>query len=345
MRRKLIALSSLFVSALWIVGPARLTFPTQTDIYPRLVGARALFERGVSPYSQSVTAEIQTGFYGRPLRPDETRDQQRFVYPLYVSFLLLPFLWVPSWAANFFFLALLAAAILLNLVLWLGLADWKPRTSDSAWILVVLFLSPPIIQGLRIQNLVTVVATLLTVAIYSVTRGRLLSAGLALAFATIKPQAALLPIIWLILWSLRDWKARRKLAVSFAAAMALLIATSCLLVPTWIGEWFSAMMSYRKYFGVGAHNGGILLALVTIAFLVPLMWRHTSCEAKSHEFRKRSAFLMAMQFVMIWMLTAPGIAAPYQMILLLPIVIILLAPASGHHVNGGVGAAATPCTR
>src|SRR5579872_1520769 len=66
-----------------------------SDLYPRWLGARELLLHGRDPYSRQVTREIQAGYYGReldPSRPHDPRDQQGFAYPVYVAFLLAPFL-------------------------------------------------------------------------------------------------------------------------------------------------------------------------------------------------------------------------------------------------------------
>src|SRR5438270_11103744 len=69
-----------------------------SDLYPRWLGARELLLRGRNPYSKEITREIQTGYYGRPLdpsRPEDPKDEERFAYPVYVTFLLAPSVRLP----------------------------------------------------------------------------------------------------------------------------------------------------------------------------------------------------------------------------------------------------------
>src|SRR5215475_14530453 len=68
-----------------------------SDLYPRWLGARELLLHHRDPYSPEVTREIQQGYYGRALDPNsatDPRDQQAFAYPLYVVFLLAPFIYM-----------------------------------------------------------------------------------------------------------------------------------------------------------------------------------------------------------------------------------------------------------
>src|SRR5271167_3418832 len=70
------------------------------DLYPRWVGTRELLLRGRNPYSPEVSHEIQMGYYGHTVMQNylETNhnivDEQRFVYPVYVVFLMAPTVYV-----------------------------------------------------------------------------------------------------------------------------------------------------------------------------------------------------------------------------------------------------------
>ena len=69
-----------------------------SDLYPRWLGAREALLNHRDPYSVEVTREIQRGFYGRYLdsaNPSDPKDQAAFAYPLYVIFLLAPFVHLP----------------------------------------------------------------------------------------------------------------------------------------------------------------------------------------------------------------------------------------------------------
>src|SRR6266567_8446700 len=64
-----------------------------TDLYPRWYGTRELSLHRRDPYGVEVSREIQIAYYGRALNPSlpaDRLDQERFAYPLYVIFLMLP---------------------------------------------------------------------------------------------------------------------------------------------------------------------------------------------------------------------------------------------------------------
>src|SRR5260370_20892402 len=64
-----------------------------TDLYPRWYGTREFLLHHRDPYGVEVSREIQIAYYGRALDPSvagDRLDQERFAYPLYVIFLMLP---------------------------------------------------------------------------------------------------------------------------------------------------------------------------------------------------------------------------------------------------------------
>src|SRR5690349_20525374 len=102
-RWSLVGLISLLAGASWIytlivvwptVGRAATAVdatsgPYQSDLYETWLGTHALFREGRDPYSPGVTADIQRGFYGHALTPDDPiKDLLQFVYPLYIVVLL-----------------------------------------------------------------------------------------------------------------------------------------------------------------------------------------------------------------------------------------------------------------
>jgi hypothetical protein len=92
-----------------------------SDLYPRWIGARELLLYGHDPYSPEVTREIQVGYYGRaldPARAADPKDEQRFVYPLYIVFFLVPFVHLPFEVVRYIFTLLLAALAAWAVSLW-----------------------------------------------------------------------------------------------------------------------------------------------------------------------------------------------------------------------------------
>ena len=95
----------------------------------------------------------------------------------------------------------------------------------------------------------------------------------------IKPQLVWLLLLWLVIWTLADWRRRYRWAASFLFTMAILCAASEWYLPHWISRFWQAIREYRqlhrrnvgfgrtdgrtlepgiRILGVGAHDGCLL---------------------------------------------------------------------------------------
>lgn len=304
------------------------------DLYPRWVGTRELLLLGRNPYGPEVSHEIQMAFYGRPIEQgyDKPRfeiiDEQRFVYPLYVVFLLAPsvhwdFAQIQFWAPVFF-----AAVTAVSLWLWMKVLDWHPPWPAAAGMVMLVLSSPQLAQGLRLRQLGLLVALLIALASWCVTRQRYAVAGVLLAISTIKPQMVALVLLWFFLWSLGDWRRRWPLAAGFGVSLTLLIAGAEWLLPGWPGFFLAGMRAYAQYSPIhtimspvrlilGNWIGGALSILMA-AGLVTFAWGVRKTEAASHEFVYTLALFLVADTLLMPLLT------PYnQAFLLLPILMVL----------------------
>src|SRR5271170_4592224 len=136
------------------------------DLYPRWVGTRELLLHGRNPYSPEVSHEIQIAFYGHVIDQKygqpraEIVDEQRFVYPVYVVFLLAPTVYLSFSQAQMCALILFAVLTGISVLLWLDLLRWRPPKILTAAIVLFVLSSPQIVQGLRLGQLGLVVAFL-----------------------------------------------------------------------------------------------------------------------------------------------------------------------------------------
>jgi hypothetical protein len=99
-----------------------------SDLYPLWLRTRELLFHHRDPYSVEVTREIQTGFYGRPLAPQDPSDptdEHAFVYPLYVSFLLAPTVDMPFSAVQELFRWLLLLSVAFSIPLWMRAIEFR----------------------------------------------------------------------------------------------------------------------------------------------------------------------------------------------------------------------------
>lgn len=221
-----------------------------SDLYPRWLGARELLLHGRNPYSPEITLEIQRGYYGRPLdasRPYDPKDRQGFVYPVYVVFLLAPLIGLPFHAVQVFFHWFLISVTALSVPLWLRVLKWWPSCLAIATAIVLVLGSVPVAQGIKLQQLGLPVAAMLAGSAACLASGWLFSAGAILAVATIKPQLVLPMTLWLLVWALSNWRARRRLALGFAVTMAALLAGAEVVLPGWWRMFLEAVRQYHQY--------------------------------------------------------------------------------------------------
>ena len=294
-----------------------------SDLYPRWLGARELLLHERNPYSHEVTREIQGGYYGRPLepeRPNDPKDQQAFAYPLYVVFLLAPTVRLPFHDVQLGFRWLLVLLTIASVPLWLSALRWRPSPITVVTWIVIALGSFPAIQGLKLQQLSLLVCALLAACAAAVASGALALGGVLLALATIKPQLTAIMAAWLLLWAAADWRSRKRLTLSFAGTMAVLLLGSELLLPGWMAHFRAATADYWRYTGGGKSildvGLGVVLgktvALILLLALAIFCWRMRRKPADSSAFASTLVLVVAVTIVVI-----PTFAL-YNHLLLLP---------------------------
>jgi Glycosyltransferase family 87 len=299
-----------------------------SDLYPSWLGARELLLHGRDPYSFAVTREIQQGYYGRPLdpvQPGDPRDQQRFAYPVYVVFCLAPTIDLPFEIVRSGFFWLLFVLTAATLPLWLRVLRWPVPLWAQASLMILTVGSLSVMQGLELQQLTLLVAALIAIALALLASGRPVAGGIVLALTTIKPQLVFLLLLWLMIWTIADWRRRYLLAASFLLAMAVLFAASEWYLPHWIPRFVQAIREYRNY----TDSASILDKLVSapagwvISLLAVLQTLHIAREnrrvaADSPEFGGTAALGLAVTVVVM-----PNYHL-YNQVLLLPALIVIL---------------------
>jgi hypothetical protein len=299
-----------------------------SDLYPRWLGARELLQHRRDPYSREVTLEIQEGYYGRVLdanRPEDPKDQQAFAYPLYVAFLLAPLVYLPFSAVQRAFFWFLFALTTATIPLWLRFL----RMRTSLWMQIAiagfLFGSFVVMQGLKLQQMSVLVAGLIAAALTLLVSGYPVSAGILLAFATIKPQLLVLLVLWLGLWTMVDLRRRMRLAISFLATMLVLIAASDWYMAHWISHFWHAVVDYQAYTRATSTLDQLLRpsgarALELVAFIVTagFCWKNRAAQEGSNHFVINTCLVLAVTVLMV------RTFAPYNQILLLPSLILLM---------------------
>jgi MFS family permease len=299
------------------------------DLYPRWVGAREVLLYGKNPYGPEVSGEIQTAFYGHVLTADDAArgvvDQQRFVYPIYVVFLLAPTIHMDFSRVYFMAPLILALFTVIGILFCVDLIEWRLPWQGTISLILFTLSSPQIQQGMRHQQLALVVACLLFAGVWCVRKKHLAAAGTLLALATIKPQMALLPLIWLVLWSAGEWRTRWRLPAAVGVTMAALIGAGEFVLPGWLGYFFAGLGAYQKYFPttsllrllLGDTFGNIISGGI-ITLLLIVGWRNRKEPAHSQRFISVfAAFLISA------VVTFPLFTPFNQAMLILPVLLLL----------------------
>jgi hypothetical protein len=218
--------------------------PGGNDFLVHWVGTRALFVDGLSPYSDTVAERIQTLAYGRPALPGE--HELRVAYPMYSALVFLPFALISDYElARALWMTILEAALIGLAFLSLKLTRWKM----SVWLLPFFLIFSifwyhslrPLING----NAVILVALALVAAFAALRNGRDELAGVLLAFSTIKPHLAILPIIFILIWTIsyRRWGTLGWILIS----LVLLSISAALFVPDWPIQNLREILAYSSY--------------------------------------------------------------------------------------------------
>jgi hypothetical protein len=137
-----------------------------SDLYPRWLGSRELLLHRQNPYTESITTEIQRGYYGRPIDPKRAGDpvdEQRFAYPLFVVLLFAPTVNLPFETVSSIFETLFGAMALLTVWFWAKELQMFRHWTEGATAVVFGIATIPYMQGLVLQQLTIVVALCLGV--------------------------------------------------------------------------------------------------------------------------------------------------------------------------------------
>ena len=300
-----------------------------SDLYPRWLGARELLLHGRDPYGAEITREIQLGYYGEILdgkRPNAPKDQQGFAYPAYVVFLLAPTVIVPFSALRYVFRLLLIVLAAASVPLWIRALGLRLQRTTEVIITLLVLGSAPFIYGLFLEQLTLLVCFMIAACCAALASRRFVTAGILLALSTIKPQLAIGVVAWLGLWTLSDWRRRKKLAGTFVLTMALLWLGSELLLPGWFGRWWVALHAYASYNDMRSlleillgKYAGLLISVLIGCGVAWVFWEARRSVPGS------ASFNLALLSVLAASLLIKPMFLLYDLVIVLPVVIWLFA--------------------
>lgn len=301
-----------------------------TDLYPSWYAPREFLLHHHDPYGAQVNRELQIAYYGKeldPSRPEERRDEQRFVYPLYFIFFVGPLAWMPFHTARVIFFWSLIACAALNVVLWLRFLRLQRLSLPAiAALFALVMTSIPVLQNLSILQPLLLPACFIAGAAAAVVSRRLFLAGALLAMATVKPQVCLLLIMWFVLWVCSDWKRRRALCWGFTTTLATLILASDCLLPNWLIRYPAVLRTYAGYTKATSFLGLLLPSpLHWLVAILALVTAGKFCWRVRHESADSPAFAIALSFALALSVSiVPTVVQPFNHVLLLPAVLLAI---------------------
>jgi hypothetical protein len=299
------------------------------DFYQIWLTSHDLLFQRADPYSAETITRVQMGVFGRAVdsrRPGDPRPYlARFPYPLYVDFLFAPVALISFRTVQIIGSVVAPFLVVAALLLWRRVLNLSLSSSATVALSVLTLTSYPILQGMYALQLTLVVAVLLAGSANALASGHLVSPGIFLAMASVKPQLMLLPALFLVLWAFSDLRNRKAFLLSFAGTIAFLLLISEAILPGWLRIWVSALFEYRHYdepplsqyiFGPVIGN---VVAVMLIAVAAILIFRGRRARADSTQFASTFAFLLAITVPLI-----PSSIAVYDQILLVPAVLWLI---------------------
>ena len=265
----LIALAVIIIAAesLAIYTVFTSKFPSGNDFFVRWLGGREYLYHGVNPYDRSIAEAAQQAMFGRLTRPED-KDQAYFAYPLYTLYFFWPLSLLPYAQAQAIWMTLLQFMLLASTGLALWLAGWRPPRWLFLATLVwgILFYNGA--RAILLGQFSILVGLALFLALAAIQRRQDIWAGIFLSITTIKPQMVFLVLIFLLLWAL--FQQRWWLIVSFGASMFILVASSMLLVPTWIFDFIRNAFDYSDYVAFGTPLENLLHYFLPESLAAPL---------------------------------------------------------------------------
>ncbi len=231
------------------------------------IAIQSLEKSGTSPYGDQVTNQIRTAV---PAENAFVRDNYpRYTSPLISGLLIFPFTLVSDLTlAHALWTTCQLLAIFVILLVSLKVSNWKPAWySFFLFALFTIFSFHVIIPWLD-GGLPIWAAFFLVLVLVAISSSHNELAGAFLALAIAQPQMVILPVLFILLWSISRRKA--VLVLWFFITLILLTVVSLLLSPGWLLEYVRLLFHFTDNFPPG--NLALIFSTISPALGKQLGW-------------------------------------------------------------------------
>jgi hypothetical protein len=301
------------------------------DFYPIWLTSREGMLHHRDPDSQEATRQIQIGLFGRAVdlpNGSVPKDYRAFSYPAFVDVLFWPLGALPFSAARIALALILPVVTVFSIRLWLWVLHARVRPVTFTVLALLTVSSYAVLEGLFAEQMGLLVGFLLAASLAALVKGDLFFSGSLLALTLIKPQMMALLAVYLLLWSVYQWRDRWRLVAGFLFVSVLLVASSLSIWPRWIAEWLQVLSGYRRYSTpplvsyvlgdqIGSRLGPLVIAVLLLVAIL-LAWRMRRVAAASTAFALTISLLLAITTITL----LPGHAV-YDHVVLLPGIILI----------------------
>jgi hypothetical protein len=206
--------------------------PGGNDFLINWIGTQSLVKENLNPYSDTVANRIEKQAYGRQAIVGE-EVELRVSYPLYSTFLFLPFSLINDFElARALWMTLSEIALFFIVVLSLKISNWRPATLITVLLLVFSLFWYHSLRPIIAGNAIVLIAFCAVFVLFLINQKQDELAGIVLALTTIQFQVMLAFILFILFWSL--FNRRWRIVFWFFGTIILLIMLSLFFKPNWI---------------------------------------------------------------------------------------------------------------
>jgi hypothetical protein len=302
--------------------------PGGSDFIFGWVAARSFLKEGLTPYSEEVQISIQEMFYGS--QPNVEEGEFIFVYPFYTMSVFLPFSLINDFnLARALWMTAQEISILLIAILSIKLTG---RRFSTVVLVALLLFSIFWYHGMRAiinGNIVVLASLFIVISLIFIKSEHDFAAGVLIALATIKPNMAVLFVVFVSIWGL--FHHRWRLISGIFVGMLALIFGSMFFVPDWIFQNITQIKAFSNFWSIGSPGeyisymlpglGNLLRWGMTIVLGILLLIEWRASLGKDFRWFLWTVCITLVISQLIGIQTDPG----NYILLLLPLILVMAA--------------------